>query len=281
MLFSLLLLLGQYCLLAQTGTASAEPVHAPSFAENQWHTLQELSAPHEQHPNAVQHEASDRSAEPATPRAAEPDLAPAAPQLHVCNSETDQRRSKAPMLPPIPEDHEAELPPEEKHCQAPSLGQAEPPASHSEGHFAPQEPAQAQAQVGVSPTRDPSPNSDSPPGFLIQSPAVHASLAACMEATPAQQQQRPPAMTAQHPVSPDATTPAEAVVVADDHLTEAAIDWPDDACRAEQQGREPPNMPPAAGESSAMAFSPGVNGLVTGQDSGCLTTCSQNSEACL
>ena len=171
------------------------------------------------------------------------------------------------MLPPLPEDQEAELPLEEKHCQAPSLAQAGLPPSNPEE---PQEPAQEQAQVGISPTGDLSINSDSPPGYLIQSPAIHANLAACMEATPAQQHHGPTALPAQQPgspvASPDAHTPAEPTVVAAERLSEAAVERPDDICRAGQQINELPDLPPVAEESSAMAFSPGVNALVTQHD---------------
>lgn len=232
---------------------------------NQWQcAMQALSLAHEGQPNTAQQQVSEHPSDTASTPAAEPDQALAAPQLQAFSRDADQRRNGAPALPPIPEDCESELPQIEQHEQTPSQALAASSLCAVEELAAPQEPEQAQVPPGTGRTGDPSPTSDSPSGFLIQSDAVHASLAACMEATPAQQQHGPPALTAQHVGSPDTSSdpssPAEAPVLAEQGLAEAAEDVPEVTHRGGQHCRELPHMSPMA-EESDMGFSPGANTL--------------------
>ncbi len=218
---------------------------------------------YEGQPDTAQITASDHPLETASTPAAVPDQALAAPQPHAPSSDADQHKTRAPALAPIPEERELELPQREQHEQAPSQALAAAPPSDELA--APREPKQAQAPLGITPTGDPSPTTDSPPGFLIQSEAVQASLAACMEATPAQQQRGPPALTAQHIGCPDASSdpssPAEAVMLAEEGVAEAADAVPEVVHRGEHNCSEPPHMSPTAEDSDAMGFSPGVNSL--------------------
>ena len=232
--------------------------------------MQDMSAAHEGQPDTAQHKASEHPLKTASTSAAVP-----APQLHASSSDTDQHRTRAPALSPIPEEREPELPQREQQGQAPSQALAASTLCAVGELAAPQEPEHAQVPLRLSPIGELSPTSDSPPGFLIQSEAVHASLAACMEATPAQQHHMEPALTAQHIGSPDASSdhslPAEAAVLAGESLAEATDTSPEVVHRGEQHCSALPHMSPTAEESDVMGFSPGVNPLLSGV--ACEVTC--------
>ena len=253
------------CLLTQTGIANTIRVSLRSVDDYKKPAMQALFEAHEGQPSTAQQIQSGHPLERTSTPAAEPILAPAMAQLHASITDTDQRKNGAPSLPPIPEEREEELPQMRQHAQAPSQALAASPPGAVKELVAPQEPEGAQVPWSMSPTEDPSLTSDSPPGFLMQSEAVHASLAACMEATPAQQQHGLPALTAQHIGSPNASSdpssPVEAVVPAEEGLAEAADTVPEVVHIGDQHCSEPPHMSPTAEEPDVMGFSPGVNSL--------------------
>lgn len=221
---------------------------------------------HEQQPHTAQEDAPHHPIEPTSTSETEPELAPAAPCLQVFGDDMGQRQLKAPALPPIPEACEPENTPEEHHEQGLSQAQAVSPRHGSDTQAAPQEPEQEQVPAGVtSKPQNPSPSSDSPPGFLIQSEAITANLAACVEATPTQQQHAPPALTAQHidslDASPDASPPAEAAILAAEHPAVSADAMPEAVHRTGEQCRKPPHESSRAEESDVMGFSPGEHTL--------------------
>ena len=234
---------------------------------------------HERQPHTAQEDAPHHSIEPTGTPTTEPGLSPAAPCPQLPGSDMGQRQLRAPALPPIPEACAPELAPEEHYGQGPSQAQAVPLHHVPDMPAAAQEPEQERAPVGItSKTMDPSPSTDSPPGFLIQSEAIDANLAACVEATPAQQQHALPALTAQRigslHASPSASSPAEAAVLAKEHSAESADAMREAVHGAVERCREPPHESPRAEESDVMGFSPGVHTLAARNfDASCLLTC--------